>query len=123
MAGGLKARLPCPPGCAHEDSDGHCEYLRDTGRCRGCPPGPDCVRFEPSDGSRPRPAPPPQPRHETEGYVRRPTAVRALEHDPRAIAMWEAGATDREIADATGWAPSTVRKWRAMTGRLSRRSR
>ena len=120
MAQMVKGLVDCPPECRFQMADGTCDYLCQAGHRRGCPPGWDCTRYEPAEDYRPKTVPPPRPQHEVEGYTRRPTAVRALEADPKANAMWEAGASDKEIGAATGWSPSSVRKWRHQTGRESR---
>ena len=111
-------RAPCPEGCRYEDSQGYCSYANDAlGRpARGCPPGPDCVRYEPLDGQ-PKPRELPQlPRREPTGYTRRPTARQSLDNDRKALELYQQGATDPEIAKATGWANSTVGKWRRENG-------
>lgn len=117
MSGGRQSqRLPCPPKCLHEDSQGYCAYRDHVGHGRGCPPGPDCTCYEPLDGrQKPRDIPRPA-RRETAGYTHRPTAARSLEKDPKALELYRSGASDREIADATGWGKSTVAKWRRDSG-------
>lgn len=117
MSGGRQSqRLPCPPKCLHEDSQGYCAYRDHVGHGRGCPPGPDCACYEPLDGrQKPRDIPRPA-RRETAGYTHRPTAARSLEKDPKVLEMYQAGATDQEIADATGWSRRTVSKWRQSGG-------
>lgn len=116
MAEGLKKRIPCPKGCRYQMADGACDYLCQAGQGRGCPPGPDCTRYEPAEGYQPKPVRPPQPRRQVEGYTRRPTARQSLEADPKVLEMYQAGATDGEIADATGWSKRTVCKWRQGNG-------
>ena len=116
MAEGLKKRLPCPKGCRYQMADGACDYLCQTGHGRGCPPGPDCTRYEPAEGYQPKPVRPPQPRRQVEGYTRRPTARQSLDNDRKALELYQRGATDPEIAKATGWANSTVGKWRRENG-------
>ena len=118
MARGLEKSLPCPEGCRYQGKDGSCNYLNhDEGRsARGCPPGPDCIRYEPAEGYRAKPVRPPQPKPEPKGYVKRPTAAESLEKNPEVLAMYQAGATDQEIADATGWSRRTVAKWRQSGG-------
>ena len=121
MAKGLKHALPCPPGCYYQGYRGSgCDYYFLTGQRLGRKEGQPCDKFLPKDGQQRDKSLPPRPQHEVEGYTRRPTAVRALEADPKASAMWEAGASDKEIGAATGWSPSSVRKWRHQTGRESR---
>ena len=118
MARGLEESLPCPEGCRYQVKDGSCNYLNhDEGRsARGCPPGPDCIRYEPAEGYRAKPVRPPQPKPEPKGYVKRPTAAESLEKDPEVLAMYRDGATDQEIADATGWSRRTIAKWRLSNG-------
>ena len=124
MAKGLDKSLPCPKDCYFLGYRGDCcDYNYLTASSRGCAPGPDCVRYRPrGDAKRPKSIPP-QPRHAVEGYVRRPGSVQSLEADPKVLEMWEAGASDPEIARETGWARSTVQRWRLVTGRPSRRRR
>lgn len=116
MAEGLKKSLPCPKGCRYAMADGVCDYLCQAGHSRGCDPGPDCTKYEPSEGYQPKTVRPPQPRHEVEGYTHRPTARQSLENDRKALELYQQGATDPEIARATGWAKSTVGKWRRDSG-------
>ena len=116
MAQMVKGQIKCPPKCRYQMADGTCDYLCQAGHSRGCPPGPDCTRYEPAEGYHPKTVRPPQPRAQVEGYVHRPTAAKSLEKDPKALAMYQAGATDGEIADATGWGKSTVAKWRRDSG-------
>lgn len=116
MAQMVKGQADCPPKCRYQMADGSCDYLCQAGHRRGCPPGRDCIRYEPAEGYRPKPVPPPQPRREVEGYVKRPTAKQSLENDRKALELYQRGATDPEIARATGWAKSTVGKWRRENG-------
>lgn len=116
MAQMVKGQADCPPKCRYQMADGSCDYLCQAGHRRGCPPGPDCIRYEPSEGYQPKTVRPPQPRREVEGYVKRPTAKQSLENDRRALELYQKGATDPEIARATGWAKSTVGKWRRDNG-------
>ena len=116
MAQMVKGQIKCPPKCRYQMADGTCDYLCQAGHSRGCPPGRDCIRYEPAEGYRPKTVPPPQPRREVEGYVKRPTAKQSLENDRRALELYQRGATDPEIARATGWAKSTVGKWRRDNG-------
>ena len=109
----------CPPGCRFEDAQGYCKYGQVMGCCRSVVypdshPGPDCTCYEPAEGSRRQLILP--PRREPEGYVHRPTARQSLEADPKVLEMYQAGATDGEIADATGWSKRTVCKWRQGNG-------
>ena len=46
----------------------------------------------------------------------RPTAMESLDKDPKIREMYQAGASDQDIADATGWAKRTVCKWRQNHG-------
>lgn len=116
MAHMVKGQADCPPKCRFQMADGSCDYLCQAGHRRGCPPGPDCTRYEPSEGYQPKTVRPPQPRHEVEGYTHRPTARQSLENDRKALELYQRGATDPEIARATGWAKSTVGKWRRDNG-------
>lgn len=118
MSGGKQSQAkPCPPDCRFEDAQGYCNYRQIMGACRSLivgaeHPGPDCACYEPVDGQ-PKPRDLPRPvRREPTGYVHRPTAARSLEKDPKALELYRSGASDREIADATGWGKSTVAKWR-----------
>ena len=117
MSGGRQTqRNPCPPRCLHEDSQGWCAFRDHTGHGRGCPPGPDCACYEPLEGrQKPRDIPRPA-RREPTGYTHRPTAAVSLKNDSRALELYRSGASDREIADATGWGKSTVAKWRRDSG-------
>lgn len=117
MSGGRQKQMaPCPPKCLHEDSQGYCAYRDHVGHGRGCPPGPDCACYEPLDGrQKPRDIPRPA-RREPTGYTHRPTAAVSLQNDSRALELYRSGASDREIADATGWGKSTVAKWRRDSG-------
>lgn len=124
MARGLTQRLHCPEDCYYMDDAGVCRYCSIAGHSRrygpeGCLPGPDCVKYRPREGEQWDRTPPPPPHYVPEGYVRRPCAIQSLNNDPRAKAMWAAGASDQEIAAVTGWAPGTVRRWRHDTGRKS----
>ena len=122
MSGGKQSQAkPCPPDCRFRDSQGYCDYRQIMGRCRSLiegaeHPGPDCSCYEPLDG-RPKPRDTLRlARREPTGYVRRPTARQSLEADPKVLEMYQAGATDGEIADATGWSKRTVCKWRQGNG-------
>ena len=114
-----KQASPCPPGCRFEDAQGYCNYRQVMGSCRSLiegagHPGPDCTCYEPAEGSRRQLILP--PRREPEGYVHRPTASQSLGHDRKVLEMYRHGATDREIAEATGWGKSTVSRWRRQNG-------
>lgn len=122
MSGSKQSQAsPCPPGCRFEDAQGYCSYRQIMGSCRSLiegaeHPGPDCACYEPLDGQ-PKPRELPQlPRREPAGYTRRPTARQSLDNDRKALELYRQGATDPEIAKATGWANSTVGKWRRENG-------
>ena len=122
MSGSKQSQAsPCPPGCRFEDAQGYCSYRQIMGSCRSLiegaeHPGPDCACYEPLDGQ-PKPRELPQlPRREPTGYTRRPTARQSLDNDRKALELYQQGATDPEIAKATGWANSTVGKWRRENG-------
>lgn len=118
MSGGRRRESmnPCPEGCRYEDEFGYCMYHHRTGQLRGGHPGPDCPKYEPLDG-RPKARDTLRlARREPTGYVHRPTAKQSLENDRRALELYQKGATDPEIAKATGWAKSTVGKWRRDNG-------
>ena len=117
MSGGRQKQMnPCPEGCRYEDEFGYCMYHHRTGQLRGGHPGPDCPKYEPLNGQ-PKPRDLPRlARRETAGYTHRPTAAVSLKNDSRALELYRSGASDREIADATGWGKSTVAKWRRDSG-------
>lgn len=122
MSGGKQSQAkPCPPDCRFRDSQGYCDYRQVMGRCRSLiegaeHPGPDCSCYEPADGQ-PKPKDLPRlARREAAGYTHRPTARQSLENDRKALELYQRGATDPEIARATGWAKSTVGKWRRDNG-------
>lgn len=122
MSGSKQSQAsPCPPDCRFEDAQGYCSYRQIMGACRSLiagaeHPGPDCACYEPADGQ-PKPRDLPRPaRREPTGYVHRPTAAVSLQNDSRALELYRSGASDREIADATGWGKSTVAKWRRDSG-------
>ena len=128
MSGSRQSQAsPCPPGCRFEDAQGYCSYRQIMGSCRSLiegakHPGPDCACYEPLEGrQKPRDIPRPAKREARE-YVRRPTAKQTFEKDPRVLEMYRAGATDREISEATGWARQTVARWRQQSGLPGNRS-
>ena len=114
-ARGLKEQAKCPPNCFYADQDGYCSFLHRARQRRGCDPGPDCDKYLPADGPREK-----QINLPTEYWPRdprRPSAVQSLQHDETALRLYAAGASDPEIAEATGWSVSSVRRWRRETGR------
>lgn len=118
--GRIKPRPGCE-GCIHVSYQGGCDYLLHTGHGRGCPPGEGCVVKD--TGKRAKPGcqlPPDRVGEWSDRYWRpskpTPSAV-ALENDETALRLYAAGASDPEIARATGWGVSTVRSWRRRTGR------
>jgi hypothetical protein len=108
-------------GCIHVNYMGQCDYFPHTGHTRGCPAGEGCHRRELGQKPRPRCILPPERKAVREssrlGSVRPAPAVIALDRDETALRLYAEGATDPEIAQATGWSVSSVCSWRRLTCR------
>lgn len=100
--------VKCPPDCRHamrlttgegKSIINHCGYILGEGNgSRGCDPGPACKRYEPEK-------------------KKEPVTVQIKKKRPewdkeKARQMWLDGKTDREIAEAVGVHPETIRKIR-----------
>ena len=112
--GRTKAPKGCG-GCIHVSYEGGCDYLLHTGHSRGCPAGEGCTVKD--TGQRWAWSWDLPPRPEDGAPYHRASSVYALENDETALRLYAAGASDPEIADATGWGVTTVRNWRRRTGR------
>ena len=108
-------------GCVHASRAGGCDYLLHTGHSRGCPPGEACAVKD--TGQRPRRTCQLPPRRSDWDEYRRTAATYALERDETALRLYAAGASDPEIARATGWGVTSVRSWRRQTGRAANTKR
>lgn len=108
----------CPYGtrCFFYGVTSHtCDYYLTTGVRRGCEVGAACKRYLPRgdrrkrgadillDGSRP-------PRKRSRKLKLDETA---------ALALWESGMNDREIAEALRVSAGCIRRWRYRSGRVS----
>lgn len=77
----------------------HCGYILFPGNgMRGCDLGPNCIRYEPAKQKAPVPI-----------QVKKPRPTWDKEKGRQ---MWLEGKSDREIADAVGVHPETIRKIR-----------
>lgn len=82
-----------------EKAIGHCGYILFPGNgMRGCDPGPGCIRYKPKKKKAPKPI-----------QVKKPRPTWDKEKGRQ---MWLEGKSDREIADAVGVHPETIRKIR-----------
>lgn len=101
-----------------------CDYLLITGKKRPCAPGEGCTVKESGHPKKRRIVLPPKhdsPKLTThKGPGRKPTVFEALERSREAKDLYEAGASDGEIAERMGCHKNTVAKWRKQTGRASR---
>lgn len=98
----------CPPDCEHamrmhNGKDGeliqHCGYILEEGNGpRGCDPGPGCKRYKPRKKKEPVPIQIKKKRPEWD--------------KEKARKLWLDGKPDREIAEAVGVHPETIRKIR-----------
>ena len=96
--------------CLYGDQQGYCTYILVMQHRRPCPPGADCTVFEPRAGTR-KPEPvvivPPAATHP------KPTRPRGKLWDKaKARALYDGGASDRDIAKACGISPSAIGRWR-----------
>lgn len=91
--------------CLYGDQQGYCTYILVMQHRRPCPPGEGCTAFEPHTGKR-KPEPiaiiPP---------ATKPPRQHTLDTE-RAQALYDAGRTDRDIAEACGISPSAIGRWR-----------
>ena len=100
--------------CLYGDQHGYCSYILVMQHRRPCPPGADCTVFEPHTGKR-KPEPiaiiPPATKHP------KPTRPRGKQWDKvKARALYDAGRTDRDIAETLGVRVGTISAWRSRVG-------
>ena len=96
--------------CLYGDQQGYCTYILVMQHRRPCPPGEGCTVFEPHTGKR-KPEPvvivPAATTHP------KPTRPRGKLWDKaKARALYDGGASDRDIAKACGISPSAIGRWR-----------
>lgn len=96
--------------CLYGDQQGYCTYILVMQHRRPCPPGEGCTAFEPHTGKR-KPEPvviaPAATKHP------KPTRPRGKQWDKvKARALYDAGRTDRDIAEACGVSQPAICNWR-----------
>lgn len=100
--------------CLYGDQQGYCTYILVMQHRRPCPPGEGCTAFEPHTGKR-KPEPvviaPAATKHP------KPTRPRGKQWDKvKARALYDAGRTDRDIAEACGVSQPAICNWRNALG-------
>ena len=104
--------------CLYGDQRGYCSYILATLHRRPCPPGEGCTVFKPRTGKR-EPEPivivPPTSKSEPRPTSKPPKPTRPrgkLWDTAKARALYDGGASDRDIATACGISPSAIGRWR-----------